>query len=454
MTRTKTEVPAFLSRMLILAIPIALQNMLTSCAGLVDTAMVARLGNVATSAVGLANRCQLFLQMLIFGICSGGSVLISQYWGARDLEKLRRSYNLGVVLAVLGAAIFMVIAGFFPYEMLCLFTDEEAVRLAGAEYLRIVCFGAIPLSFVNIVCMARRSTEDVKVALVVSGLSVVANTGLNYCLIYGKFGFPEMGLKGAAIATITAQFIQLVLVILIGLAQKHFTIYALPELTKIGREFVKKYIKIALPVICNEFLWGAAFNTYAAIYARQGSENYAAYTLYSSIEQLVFVFFIGACNASAILIGKSIGQDMIEEAKAIANKTLGLFVAMGAVLGLGLYLLRWPILGLMGVETAYTAQLAASILAFYCLWCPVRQLNYVLIVGILRAGCDTKVSAVLDVGVALLWGVPVTWLLAYVFKVPFLWLVAGTFLAEDLLKLPLCLWRLKSGKWVHSLTVE
>ncbi len=454
MTRTKTEVPAFLSRMLILAIPIALQNMLTSCAGLVDTAMVARLGDVATSAVGLANRCQLLLQMLIFGICSGGSVLISQYWGARDDHGVRRAYSLGVVLAVIGAACYTLIAGLFPYEMLCLFTDEEAVRLAGAQYLRLVCLGSVPLSFVNIVCMARRSTEDVQVALLTSTVAVITNTGLNWCLIYGHLGFPQLGLDGAAIATLTSHLMQLLLVVVVGLRQRHFTILGLSEIRRVSRDFVWKYGKIALPVICNEFLWGIAFNLYAAIYARQGSENYAAYTLYSSIEQLVFVFFVGACNACAILIGKSIGQGLIEQAEAIARKTLGLFVAMGAVLGLGLYLLRWPILNLMGVGNPGTASLAAAILAFYCLWCPLRQLNYVLIVGILRAGGDTKVTALLDVGVSLLWGVPITWALGYVFHVPFLWLVCGTFLAEDLLKLPLCLLRLRSGKWIRSLATE
>ncbi len=454
MTRYKSDLTNFLSKMLILAIPIALQNMLTSCAGLVDTAMVARLDNVAVTAVGLGNRCQLLLQMLLFGICSGGSVLISQYWGAQDHHGVRRAYGLGALLSVVFAAIYTAIAYCFPYQMMCLFTNEEAVRLAGVQYLRIVCLGSVPLAFVNIVCMARRSVEDVKLALVTSAVAVVTNTGLNWCLIYGKLGFPELGLRGAAVATVTSQLVQLTLVVLVGLRQKHFTITGLSEIHQISKAFVLKYMKIAMPVICNEFLWGISFNLYAAIYARQGSENYAGYALYSSIEQLIFVFFVGACNACGILIGKSIGQGLLEEVKTIARRTLVLFVSMGAVLGTALFLLRWPILNLMSVETVYTARMAASILAFYCLWCPLRQLNYVLIVGILRAGGDTKVAAVLDVGASLCWGVPITWALAYVLKVPFLWLVCGTFIAEDLLKLPLCLLRLKSGKWIRALTTE
>jgi len=454
MTKTKYAVPGFYSRMLALAIPIALQNMLASCAGLVDTGMVARLGNVATSAVGIGGKWSFVLQMITFGFCSGGSVLISQYWGAQDHKGVRRAYSLGMSLCLVAAVVYNVAAALFPYEMMCLFTDEEAVRLAGAQYLGTVCWGAVPLSFATIANMARRCTEDVRTPLVISGISVCVNTFFNWCLIYGKMGLPQMGLKGAAVATVISQILQALLVVLVGLKQKHYTLYGLSEVLRIPRDFIKKYFHIALPVICNETLWCVGFNLYAVIYAHQGSENYAAYTLYSSIENLVFVFFVGACNACSIMIGKSIGQGLLEDARAIARKMLFVFLAMGAVLGGTLFAIRWPVIDLMGVESAYTANLTAAILAFYCCWCPLRQLNYVLVVGILRAGGDTRVSALLEVGVILCWGVPMAFVLAYVIKVPFLWLVCGSFVAEDVVKLPLCLWRLRSGKWIHSLTGE
>ena len=454
MNKTKYVVPGFYSRMLTLAIPIALQNMLASCAGLVDTGMVARLGNVATSAVGIGGKWSFVLQMITFGFCSGGSVLISQYWGAGDHKGVRRAYSLGMSLCLVAAVVYNMAAALFPYEMMCLFTDEEAVRLAGAQYLGTVCWGALPLSFATIANMARRCTEDVRTPLVISGISVCVNTFFNWCLIYGKLGLPQMGLKGAAVATVISQILQALLVVLVGLKQKHYTLYGLSEVLRIPRDFIKKYFHIALPVICNETLWCVGFNLYAVIYAHQGSENYAAFTLYSSIENLVFVFFVGACNACSIMIGTSIGQCRLEDARAIARKMLFVFLTMGAVLGGMLFAIRWPVIHLMGVESAYTANLTAAILAFYCCWCPPRQLNYVLVVGILRAGGDTRVSALLDVGVTLCWGVPWCFLLAYVFRVPFLWMVCGTFVMEDVLKLPLCLLRLKSGKWLHTLTVE
>ena len=454
MPRIKYVVPGFYNRMLTLAIPIAMQNMLASCAGLVDTAMVARLGNAATSAVGIGGKWIMILQMISFGICSGGSVLISQYWGAGEHKGVRRAYSLGMYLCLAAAAVYTVVLALFPYEMMCLFTEEEPVRQAGVEYLSVVCWGLLPWAFANIANMARRCVEDVRTPLVISAVAVCVNTFFNWCLIYGKCGLPQMGIRGAALATVISHCVQAILVILIGLKQKHFTLFGLNEVKGLSRPFLQKYFHIALPVIINETLWCVGFNLYAVIFARQGSDNYAAYTLYSSIENLVFVFFVGACNACSIMIGKSIGQGLLEDAKAIAHKMLGVFVCMGAVLGACLLALRWPIINLIGVESSYTAKMTANILAFYCCWCPLRQLNYVLVVGILRAGGDTRVSAMLDVGVTLCWGVPVAFLLAYVFKVPFLWLVCGSFVAEDMVKQPLCLLRLRSGKWLHSLTSE
>ena len=154
MKRQRYIVPGFYERMLTLAIPIALQNMLASCAGLVDTAMVARLGNVATSAVGIGGKWSFVLQMITFGFCSGGSVLISQYWGAQDHKGVRRAYSLGMGLCLIAAVLYNIAAALFPYEMICQFTDEEAVRQAGAEYLGIVCGGAIQLAVASIAGLA------------------------------------------------------------------------------------------------------------------------------------------------------------------------------------------------------------------------------------------------------------------------------------------------------------
>ena len=192
----------------------------------------------------------------------------------------RRVVWQSCMLAFVAAVVYNLAAALFPYEMMCLFTDEEPVRQAGVQYLSVVCWGLLPWAFANIANMARRCVEDVRTPLVISTVAVCVNTLFNWCLIYGKLGLPQMGIRGAALATVISHCVQAALVIGIGVKQKHFTLFGLKEVKSLSRTFLNKYFHIALPVIINETLWCVGFNLYAVIYARQGSDNYAAYTLY------------------------------------------------------------------------------------------------------------------------------------------------------------------------------
>lgn len=443
--------PGFYGQMLSLAIPIALQNMLASSAHLVDTAMVTRLGNVAVSAVGVAGRWNLFMNVVLFGFCSGSAVLISQYWGAKEEHNIRRTYGLALFFSLIFATLYTVAGLMFPREMMSAFTNEKAVIDAGAEYLRIAVLNTLPLTYAMVTCGARRATEDVKTPLLVSGVSVVVNTFFNYAYIYGHFGMPELGVRGAAVGTVLSGIAQLILTLAFGGAQKHFTFAPLKELFSFNRKFVGLYMKIAAPVLLNETLWVIGFNLYSVIYAHQGSENYAGYTVFDSVEQLTFVFFVGICNACAIMTGKAVGESGPEKAFTVARKYLRIMPLVALIVGGLLIAIRWPVINLLHVETRYAATLAADILLFFGCWSSIRQIPYLCIVGIFRAGGDTRIGLLLDVGFTLCWGVPVTAALAYWFKVPFFWLVCGTFMAEDLLKTPFCLWYFYSKRWIRQL---
>ena len=224
------------------------------------------------------------------------------------------------------------------------------------------------------------------------------------------------------------------------------------RLLAFDRHFVSTYLKIAAPVLLNETLWIIGFNLYSVFYAHQGSENYAGYIVFDSVEQLAFVFFVGVCSACAIMTGKAVGQGGRERAFHMARRYLRIMPLMAIVVGGLLIVIRWPVIRLLDVETAYAAKMAADILLFYGCWAPIRQVPYLCIVGIFRAGGDTRIGLLLDVGFTLLWGVPVAAALAYWFKVPFFWLVCGTFIAEDSLKTPFCLWYFYSKRWIRQLT--
>lgn len=441
----------FYRQMMVLAIPIAAQNMLSSCASLVDTAMVVNLGNVATSAVGVAGRWTFFINILLFALCSGSAVLVSQYWGARDYEQIDRTYGVAMTFALALGVIYNVCALLFPWGMLRVFTAETAVLEAGRAYLPIASLGTIPTTYAMVTCGVRRATEDVRVPLVVSTVAVLTNMALNYCLIYGHFGFPALGLKGAAIATAISGWVQLLVTVIFGAVQKHFTFVGPKKLFSFSREFVSKYIRIAIPVLFNEGLWCVGYNAFAAVYARQGSENYAAYTMFNSVEELVFVFFIGLCSACAIMTGKAIGEGDPEGGYQIAKKYMILTPLMGVLTGALLIAIRWPVLGLLNIETQYTADMAAALLLGFACWMPMHNVAYIGVVGVFRAGGDTRIGVLIDSVGTLLWGVPWCFLLGFVFKVPFFWMVIGTVIADDMLKIPFCIYYFRTKLWIRCL---
>lgn len=442
----------FYRQMLTLALPIALQNLLTSCAALVDTAMVAGLGNVTIAAVGVANRWTFLITLILFGFCSGSSVLIAQYWGAKETHSIHRTFGLAFACAGGFAILYILCASLFPEVLISLFTNEQPVIEAGAAYLRIVCKGAIFSAYSMMVMGARRSTEDVRMPMIATGTGVVVNTFLNYVLIYGHFGAPALGVRGAAYATFISVIVQAAIFFLMGWKQRHFTFASPRKLFCFRRDFTRKYIKVVAPVLLNESLWAVAFNIYAIIFARQGSENYAGYTVFGTIQDLAFVFFVGVCNACAIMIGKAVGRGGALQAYQMAKRYVMMTPVMGLVIGLALAAIRNPILGMMNIETETARMVASNLLLFYGLWLPVRMIPYTCVVGVFRAGGDTKTAFYLDVGVMYVFSIPVVAVLAYVVKIPFIPLVISMFMAEDIVKTVLCLLHFRSRRWICQLT--
>ncbi len=441
----------FLRRMLALALPIALQNLLASCGYLIDTAMVAGLGNVATSAIGVASRWSFLMNIVTFGVCSGSATLIAQSWGAGDHRTIRRTTGLALS-AVSGIAIlYVLLAQVFPAQMMGLFTGEAAVIEAGVGYIRIASLSILFSAVSLVVSTAVRSTEDVTTPFIASTIGVISNCLLNYGLIYGNFGLPRLGLEGAALATVLAMALQVTIILTIAYRKKSIFLQDHTQLFGWDRAFVRKYITISTPVLLNEVLWAVGTNIYSMILARQGSENYAAYTIFNSIHEVFFVFFVGLCNASAIMVGKAIGEKKPNEAYSIAGKNLIAIPVLSLVLGTLQIVLRHPILELMQLETAGAHQTAASLLVLHGLLMPLINVPYLAVVGIFRAGGDTKYGFFVDTFSVYFMGIPVLWYMAYMTNASFLTMVAGMYLGEYILKSVLCLQRYKSRKWIRDL---
>jgi len=442
----------FFKNMLRLALPIAMQQLLVSCAQLVDTAMVTRLGNITVSAVGVSSRWIFLMNLFYFGISSGCATLVSQYWGAKEKDNIRKAFGTAMIFSLVVAVVFCTSLFFIPEQMAKVFTNEQPVIDEAVKYLKIVAFMGLFAAFNQIACTVLRATEKVNPPLFTSIASVLINTVLNYILIYGKFGFPELGIKGAALATTISAAVQAIILFIYIRTAKQVFKAPIKTFFRLSKDFVAKFSKICLPVVFNEGIWAIGTNIYAMVFARQGSESYAAYTVFSSIEQIAFVFFVGICHACSIMTGKTIGEGNENSAYKLAKKFVIMTPILGIITGSALALCREPLLSLLHIETQGAFELTSKLILIYCMWLPVRNIPYTLIVGTFRAGGDTKIGILYDCLSLYLIGIPVVAFLGLYLKVDFHYLIIAMYLSEDILKSVLSIYRFKSKKWIRNLT--
>lgn len=434
-----------------LAIPVALQQLLTASLHLVDTTMVVTLGDISTAAIGAAGRWFFLMHLFLFGFGSGMSVLISQFWGIRDKKTIHKTFGLGIINMLVVSILFCSAAVMFPKALISVFSNEAAVIAEGARYLQVAALSFIPLAVSMAYGYLMRSTENVVTPLIISFITVGTNTLLNYILIFGKLGIEPMGIRGAAIATATSSTLQCVLYIVVSNIRQNIAAAKLRSMIPRDKAFVKKYYITAMPVLINEVMWALGVNVYNFVLGRQGSSNYAAYTLFSSIEQTTFTFFIGLCSACAVIIGKMVGQSDAEQAYQSGKKYLRAVVIMGFIVGGLLFGMSGPVVNWLPVEKVETAQMAIRLLRIYACYMPMFMLPYIAIVGIFRAGGDTKTGMMIDVVNVWLIGVPITLLAGFYFKLDFEYIFALMY-TEHIFKVVMCLKHFKSKKWLRQLT--
>ena len=438
-----------------LAFPVAMQNLLTSSFILVDTIMVGQLGDLSLSAVGMAGQFGWFLNMITFGMCSGAAVFISQYWGAKDTAGIRRTYGIAVVSVCLISALFFVIGLLFPEGVVRIFNREPDVVEAGAAYLRIACWSYLATGVNMVFCIVLRSTENVKLPMYVSLVTTVLNAFMDYGLIFGAFGMPEMGIRGAALATVISAWAGPVLILAVSAIQRNMLISPIKELFGFNKRSIAEYYEKATPVIINETLWGLGTLLFSVIFANLGYQYYAAVTIFRTFDNIAFVFFIGLCNASSIMVGKNVGAGHIKRAVEDSRRFV-LFVSLCSVLtGVMIIIFRFQlasVFNLSGSITPETLKLTASLLLVYGIELPMRNLPYILIGGTFRPGGDTKIGMKLDLLSLWLCSVPLTTLAAFVFKLPFIAVFAIMYAAEDYLKAILCVKYYFTYNWLRPVT--
>ncbi len=443
--------PEYFSQILRIGLPITLQNFVFSALNMASVVMIGQKGEVAVAAVGLAGQVFFLLNLVLFGLGSGTAIFTAQLWGKRDVDNIRKVLSLSLRLSLGAAAIFFILAQFFPEQVLGIYTNDERVIAVGAEYLRIFSwsffFFAITFGYMFIL----RSTGNVRLPVIVSIISLVVNATLTYGLVFGKFWLPELGVNGAAIAVTIARGLECFILVFATYTNKDSPAAATwAELRFFSWEFTWKIMKPVIPVALNEIFWSFGITTYNIIYAHMGTSAIAAMNIFGTLDNLAFIFFIGLGNATAILVGNKIGAGDEVAAHKYAGRSIGLAMSLGVVVGGIVLLLRNPVLSLYNVSPEVLSN-AYKIMTVAALAVWLRASNMVIVVGTLRSGGDTVYSLVLDGFVIWLVGVPLAALGAFVLMLPIQW-VYLLVLSEELTKFVLGLKRYLSGKWINNLT--
>jgi putative MATE family efflux protein len=435
------------------AVPIALQSLITALLNMVGVIMIGQLGATSIAAVGLANQVWFLLNLLMFGIVSGCAMFVAQLWGKKDIINVRRVLGLAVKLGLIAALVFWTLAIFFPEAVLGLYTEDQAVIELGSQYLRIYGWSYGFFAISTAYGISLRSTGYVRLPLVVSTAALGLNILIAYPLIFGwdAIGLPALGVNGAAIAGLIARILEcLGMLVAVYWNRLNPSAASLRDLLEMDFKFLLSVLKPVMPVIANEFLWSMGVTTYSAIYAHMGTNALAAINIVATIDQLVFVIFLGIGNATAVLVGNLIGQGENEKAFSYAGRSLGLQIVGAALMGLLVYLFAGNLLQFFKVSQEVSLD-AGKILTILALGMSVRSANHVIIIGILRPGGDSRFSLFLDGFIIWFVGVPATAAGAFLFHFP-VQLVYALTLSEEVTKFVLGLGRYFSRKWINDLT--
>ncbi|MDR2089272.1 MAG: MATE family efflux transporter [Clostridiales Family XIII bacterium] len=394
-----------------LALPFALQNLMTSCLNMVDTVMVGGLGATAISAVAIPNNYFTLFNLILYGIGSGMSVMIAQYAGSGDDGSANRILGIGLLFSLGLSAVFIFPAAVFPECLLRIFTSDAELVSLGADYLFTVIFSYAMTAVTACYLVMLRNKRMAKTVLLISVSAVLANTILNYLFIYGKLGLPAMGVHGAALATLISRAYEVVFVLIYVSARKLCPVFDIKELFVRCAEHMRVYVKVTLPVVANQLFWTLSITARVFVFARMGVGALAAMNVANTVDHIVSSGFYGAVNALEITIGNQIGA----EKKDMAQRTALLFLKRTPVIGLlftaALLSAARPIPALF-TFSAEEAQFLSGMIGIIAIAMPLR-LTLGFLSGIMRSGGKTALVTVIDSGFA--WGIGVS--LCYVFGI-------------------------------------
>lgn len=440
----------FYKRFALLSVPIIFQQLVYISLNLIDNIMVGRLGTNSIAAVGFANKIYFVYILTIFGAFAGIAIFMAQYYGKRDYKTVRKLFALSIIIGLIIASLFTFVSMTFATPLISLFSKDPQVINLGKNFLFMIAisFPALPISYG--ILTALRSIGHTKQALYITIIATSTNTFLNYCLIYGNLGFPRLETKGAAIATVTARFIETICFLYLFSLKKFHLRCHFKKYFGLSKHFLKSIFIVSFPVFFTELIWVTGTTILAIAYAKLGTTAAAATTISELVVGIASIIFMGLATGSNIIIAQTIGSGNQAAAIIYGNRVLKLSLVCAALLVLLALSLIKPILFIYnltpeGTEITRKVLFVMSFALFF------KMVNWAVLIGIIRAGGDTRIAFLIDVVPLSLYAVPMSFVAALIFKLPIYYVVLLTNL-EEVIKFVIALLRFRSKKWIHDLT--
>ena len=438
-----------------IGLPVSIENMIYSLMNFIDVFMVGKenvalgLGTAAVAGLGFANQVFMIFIVSLFGLNSGGGILAAQYYGKKDYKNLKKCLGITITVGLLFSFLFFLMGLFIPEKIIGIFTSDPKVLKLGANYFRIIALIYPLIGLGYSFNMQLRAIGKNQYSLYSTIIGLCINLVGNYLFINGNLGFPAMGVVGAAIATVIARIVSVFYLIYIIYKNKLPMAGNFQELFKLSWSFIAKALKISLPVFGHEIMWVTGVSMYVIIYGRIGTEATAAIQVVKSISNLVFTLVFGLSSGTAAIIGQEIGAGNEENAYKYAVELLKISLVIGTAVALFVYAICPVVLILMKVDSAIYP-LARQIVFSEGILIIIKTTGTLFIVGVLRAGGDTLWTMFADLIPLWTFAIPLTYIAGLKFGLPIalVYLCSGS---DELLKMPFCIQRLKSRKWINNL---
>lgn len=440
---------SFYKTVINIALPVTLQSLLQSSFGVVDQVMTGQLGSSSIAGIGLGGKFSSVYLVLVSAIAAVAGIMIAQYMGRKDERGVGRSFCVNLLFAVITAAFFTGICTVFPEQIMSIYTKDTVTREIAARYLRITALSFIPTAVTLLSATLLRCREAASRPLYAGIFAAVINTGLNYALIFGKFGFPALGVTGAALATVISQAAGCVLTVILLMNYDKKRKIWLAVSFRLGKSGRKQYLEILLPILMCELFWSLGENVYAMIYGNMGTKDCAAMTLTIPVQSLTIGALSGLSQAAAILIGKALGSGEYERACREARKLMWYGFGGSVMLSVLLAAAGGAYVNIYQVEKSVQT-LAYQILIAFAIISPIKVQNMILGGGILRSGGKTKYVMGIDFIGTWIFGVPLGFLAAFVWKlkIPYVYFILSL---EECVRFGISLAVFQGKRWMENI---